>query len=111
MYIQCPLPESVGECKEALTQLFPHVWDTKFLSVNSAGKYWDTTLGRLYENCVHDSTSAPIVVKTAEGFGKYGQDGSRAHEAAYDAYMTGVCLAKLRLATHYQHISNTIPTH
>jgi hypothetical protein len=76
IYPQGPLPESVGEFKEALTLLFPHIWDTKFLSVNSAGKYWDTTLGRLYETCVHDSTSAPIAVQAAEGFGKYQQDGS-----------------------------------
>jgi hypothetical protein len=90
------LPDTHEEFKATLSAQFPSIWDTKLLSSQSGGKYSDTQLGPLYKSCINDQSSAPVAVETAEGFGKYGDgDGEFAHEAAFDAYMTGVVLAKL----------------
>ena len=97
-HFQGSLPDSAADFKQALHAIFPHLWDTKHISSHSAGKYSDTQLGPLYQKCLDDDTSARVVVAMGSGFEKYAaalQGGGAAHEAAYDAYMTGVVLAKL----------------
>jgi hypothetical protein len=53
---------------------------------------YDNHLEGLFKYCNDNVTGLRIEFR--EGFGKY-ESGGYAHEAAYDAYMTGVCFLKL----------------
>lgn len=68
--------------------------------LSSAAEYFGRTdLGKVYEKCLNDerikAAGAKIVFDLERDFKNY--EGSELlshyHEAAYDAYMTGVCFA------------------
>lgn len=79
---------------------FPSVYDNKVLS--SAAEYFGRTdLGKVYEKCTNDerikNAGCKIVFDVENGFKNY--EGSELlshyHEAAYDAFMTGLCFANI----------------
>ena len=80
--------------------LFPHIFDNKVLSATSE-YFGRTDLGKVYEKCVYDErikkAGVKIVFDEDNGFVNYvgSELGSHAHEAAYDAYMTGYCFASI----------------
>jgi poly(A)-specific ribonuclease len=86
-----PLPSTLAECKATLHELFPAVWDTKLVAMQS-GRYADTVLGKLHEALV--SSAGVSAVPLAAGFESY-EGAERCHEAGYDAYLTGVAHAAL----------------
>jgi len=80
--------------------MFPYVYDNKVLS--SAAEYFGRTdLGKVYEKCINDerikNSGMKIAFDLDNDFKNY--DGtdllSHYHEAAYDAFMTGVCFANI----------------
>jgi len=86
-----PLPSTLAECKATLHELFPAVWDTKLVAMQS-GRYADTVLAKLHEALV--SSAGVSAVPLAAGFESY-EGAERCHEAGYDAYLTGVAHAAL----------------
>ncbi|KAG2501047.1 hypothetical protein HYH03_000866 [Edaphochlamys debaryana] len=112
-----PLPRTWAEYKSALGRAFPGgVYDTKHIAVQLASSYGlqlgDTSLGGLYGTVVDEqwlrnsglaarrsaSGLGPHEILHAPGFGSY--DGitdiaSKAHEAGFDAFMTGCAFARL----------------
>ena len=86
-----PLPSTLAECKATLHELFPQVWDTKLVAMQS-GRYADTMLAKLHEALV--SSAGVSAVPLAAGFESY-EGAERCHEAGYDAYLTGVAHAAL----------------
>eukprot|EP00900_Chrysochromulina_parva_P020351 jgi/Chrpa1/294/Chrysochromulina_OHIO_Genome00001727-RA len=86
-----PLPSTLAECKATLHELFPSVWDTKLVAMQS-GRYADTMLAKLHEALV--SSAGVSAVPLAAGFESY-EGAERCHEAGYDAYLTGVAHAAL----------------
>ena len=80
--------------------MFPLIYDNKILS--SAAEYFGRTdLGKVFEKCTNDerikNSGMRIAFDLANGFTNYdGQELlSHYHEAAYDAYMTGICFANI----------------
>lgn len=79
--------------------MFPHVYDTKVLSCLS-DYFGRTDLGKVYEKCTTDRGMQGIITihfDRQKGFVNY--DGAALlahyHEAAYDAFMTGVSFANI----------------
>lgn len=95
-----PLPATVEEFATSIHTLFPVLFDTKHVAATlPAVKALsaDTVLGKLHKRL------APVGLEVAHapGFDRYLQDASDAdkespfaHEAGYDAFMTGCCLAR-----------------
>ena len=97
-HFQGTLPPTCDDFKAALSGLLPVIWDTKHLSSQCGGRYVDTALGPLYEACTAGDDGVCVVF--GDGFAQYddavtGGAKGRAHEAAFDAYMTGVVFASL----------------
>ena len=86
-----PLPSTLAEFKATVHELFPQVWDTKLVAMQS-GRYADTMLAKLHEALV--SSAGVSAVPLAAGFEAY-EGAERCHEAGYDAYLTGVAHAAL----------------
>ena len=86
-----PLPSTLAEFKATVHELFPQVWDTKLVAMQS-GRYADTMLAKLHEALV--SSAGVSAVPLAAGFESY-EGAERCHEAGYDAYLTGVAHAAL----------------
>ena len=84
-----------GGVEGGAARVLPEVWDTKLLSVRS-GEYDDTALKNLHEACA--AQLPPTEGCTfADGFGeRYGNGKEACHEAAYDAWMTGVSYYAMR---------------
>lgn len=93
-----PLPEKSSDFKTAFGKNFPHVYDTKYL-VNGASKLYSktnrfTALGDCYSESL--SISNPKIT-IPEDFSSYdlsqsaedGEEVEGAHEAGFDALMTG----------------------
>lgn len=94
------LPDTYNEFSHKWHQMFPFVYDNKVLS--SAAEYFGRTdLGKVYEKCINDerikNSGMKIAFDLDKDFKNY--DGSELlshyHEAAYDAFMTGVCFANI----------------
>lgn len=95
-HFEGPLPPTLGACKATLHARLPLIWDTKLLATR-CGRFSETALGPLHAACVGGTPTPPVAVGFAPGFERY-DGGEQAHEAGYDAHMTGVVLAALRHA-------------
>jgi len=92
-----PLPPTFLDFIEIWSKLFPKTYDNKVLAFNS-NSFYRTSLGELYEKCISDDkfkNNLKFKFDLPNGFTNY--EGtelhSHYHEAAYDAYMTGVAFA------------------
>ncbi|KEG12673.1 ribonuclease [Trypanosoma grayi] len=101
---EAPLPANYIEYKKELHQLFPCVYDTKTLSRAMATKnpFKSLHLEGLYRECCKHNEDAEnsLVFRSPPGYHFYDPkctgSGARAHEAGYDAYMTGVAFAIIK---------------
>ncbi|KAG8346916.1 putative ribonuclease [Trypanosoma vivax] len=95
---EAPIPETYGKYKEFVHQLFPFIYDTKTLSqqLDKRNLFKTSHLSCLYkEYCDLNRESAdPILFVSPPGHDTYDPKSpnfvSKAHEAGYDSYMTGV---------------------
>jgi poly(A)-specific ribonuclease len=88
------LPDTYAQFAAEWHARFPKTYDTKVLAFNSK-HFFKTSLGQVYEKCGADEKhkhNIKFVFDLKNGFSNY--EGtellSHYHEAAYDAYMTGV---------------------
>ncbi|KAL3272701.1 hypothetical protein HHI36_014165 [Cryptolaemus montrouzieri] len=86
-----PLPEDYHEFKDCAHALFNNILDTKFMSSSETFKDTinSTVLGHLYDSIRQD----PFVIPDLEiesGCESYSLDAKKDHEAAFDAFITGV---------------------
>ncbi|XP_054710712.1 poly(A)-specific ribonuclease PARN-like [Uloborus diversus] len=91
-----PLPEDLKEFKQMARELFPRIADTKMLaSSEKLRPFFESThlmeLGRQLRGKAFDE----LKVEVADGFEGYELNSEKAHEAGYDAFMTGYCYAAL----------------
>ncbi|KAI8874634.1 CAF1-domain-containing protein, partial [Backusella circina FSU 941] len=87
------LPNEVIEFKKLINGMWGQILDTKYLAEyhpKLKGQFKSSALGTLYEQL----KKAEVKMEFAEGFDRY-KDDDKAHEAAYDAYMTGVIYVAL----------------
>ena len=97
-----PLPSSVTEFKAMMHELFPVVYDTKLMAGSLHGVFEHTALGECYKTLRAEATAnkpeeaALDVIGFAPGFDAYTPDSDRAHEAGFDALMTGEVFVRLR---------------
>ena len=92
------LPEKYHDCKLLINRLFPIIYDTRFLLERIPGFYDEFDkiapakgLKELYD-FLKDGSERQIVLGSQ--FEKY-YDEKYAHEAGFDAFMTGICFIKL----------------
>jgi poly(A)-specific ribonuclease len=104
-----PLPDSYKEFAAEFHSLFPICFDTKNLATKS--QINRTVLGFLYENLKQDKFYKDILgfqFDLDKGFKNY--DGSSLeehyHEAAYDAYMTGLVFGLLMKSQEIRRLIN-----
>lgn len=83
------LPDTYEEFKDLAHFLFPKLLDTKYFACNPEFKIKDSTLYNLL-NHFQKSSDIPKVNVAENGCG-YTLNEERLHEAAYDAYVTGLC--------------------
>ena len=94
-----PLPDTYKGFAQKWHDIFPHSYDTKNLATK-ADYFNRTVLGNLYEKVKADKRLAGILgfeFDSENGFTNYMGAGllEHYHEAAYDAYMTGVVFGKI----------------
>lgn len=119
-HLNGPLPKSYETFRETFLNYFPLVLDTKLLVSREPFKFkpqakiengqpppapeprfGSTALGEIFAVFQEEVTAAkeagrPVVdVSFAPSFDRYANDVSAAHEAAYDAYMTGFAFAQM----------------
>ena len=93
------LPKTLGQFKTDVNKLFPLIYDTKIIQYTLrqveegiwSGPYQNHLEG-LYNFVNEKSGSIKIAIRP--GMDKYSESG-HAHEAAWDAYMTGVCFLRM----------------
>lgn len=102
-----PLPVSLSQWKTRVSSLFPTIFDTKYLSSRRdlfpRGRFTASHLGGLFD--AYGLKSSQVEVSLPLGFQSYdpqtllrgcsGGRSSPAHEAGYDALMTGTLLLNL----------------
>ncbi|XP_062601439.1 poly(A)-specific ribonuclease PARN-like [Saccostrea cucullata] len=91
-----PLPENYEEFKALTKCVFPKILDTKLMANTSPCKevVLSSVLGDLLKQISFTPFKKPEVV-IPEDFPQYKLDDSNLHEAAYDAYITGICFTAL----------------
>lgn len=101
------LPENYDEFKAISTTAFPTIYDTKTLAsqIIGADAFTTTYLGGVYAEVrkrfgCSTAEQLSTVFRLPPGFYDYDEaalaGSTKAHEAGYDAYMTGVCFHFLR---------------
>jgi poly(A)-specific ribonuclease len=92
------LPEKYQDFKSLVNRLFPVIYDTRYLLEKIPGFYEEFDkiapskgLKELY-NFLKPNSGSQIIL--APGFEKY-YDEKYAHEAGFDAFMTGICFLKI----------------
>ncbi|KPA81808.1 hypothetical protein ABB37_04077 [Leptomonas pyrrhocoris] len=102
---QEPLPKNYAQFKQQMLKCMPHIYDTKTIVSKLSGDaaFPITHLGVVYQECRRraglslDTFSRKF--RLPPGFYSYNDQTvkmqSKAHEAAYDAYMTGVAFCIL----------------
>ena len=88
------LPGTLAEFKATLRARLPHIWDTKLLAA-ACERFPETALKPLYD--ATRKMDNPVEFEFAEHFDKY-HSADKCHEAAYDAFITGVCFAQFERA-------------
>lgn len=88
-----PLPDDLEDFKIVVNEVLPKLIDTKLIASTPPVKEFleQTSLGEMYQT-LQSKPFKPVTIKTAPGFEKY-NEGSNFHEAGYDAFVTGSCLA------------------
>lgn len=89
------LPESFEDTKQIIRSYFPLVFDTKVIGTEYSDatiKGGSTTLGDLFDTICKDDI-VPFHVTTIVN--QDGRNQGQAHEAAWDAYMTGTAVASV----------------
>eukprot|EP00731_Ephydatia_muelleri_P014149 Em0007g1459a len=101
-----PLPDTLAVFKAELLKRFPCVYDTKTVAKHSAFEdcILSDALGDLFD-AVHGEVFQEVGVALPPSCPHYST--SQAHEAAYDAYMTGVSL--LRMAKRIVAANGRVP--
>ncbi|KAI8900477.1 ribonuclease H-like domain-containing protein [Globomyces pollinis-pini] len=90
------LPEDAKEFKNQLHSFLPIVFDTKYIAESSSSiqkHVKSTVLEKLYETVLTDQFKYPNITFGVD-FKAYVENDS-CHEAAYDAYSTGVCFLRM----------------
>jgi hypothetical protein len=100
------LPPNFSEAKRLIHSYFPMIYDTKFMvtecSIPSLGNGSSTALEDLYIKVVCEQDDNGLVELDGHPTGNNGE----AHDAAYDAFMTGAVYAALcRHITHHDNFS------
>jgi poly(A)-specific ribonuclease len=101
-----PLPNTLNEFKTQLLQLFPRIYDTKYIVLSSAlgTQLQSTSLSALFEYMQAKVKPSPnSLLCTDSRFDQYRQalseDGDEiimpCHEAGFDAFMTSICFLGL----------------
>jgi hypothetical protein len=87
-----PLPEKWSDCRAIIHDKFPNIVDTKYFAHEcvTPNSYSSTALGELFEKVAPEDG---YQVSLAAGYDKY-ETTEAAHEAGYDAYMTGCIFAE-----------------
>lgn len=84
-----PLPEDYEEFREMLHDLFPKLIDTKHVATASHIKdFSESSLSEVLK--AFDPAEIPAVEPASTGMGYVRDAAGQAHEAAYDAYITGL---------------------
>ncbi len=106
------LSSSYTEFKAAVHGLFPCIYDTKVLSAAipaGATPFKNTALEPLFTEVVKKPIQGKSVVKLPMGFEEYHPmclaSSSKAHEGAFDAYMTGIVYLHLRTLFTEAHVA------
>uniref|UniRef100_A0A7S1RLQ3 Uncharacterized protein n=1 Tax=Alexandrium catenella TaxID=2925 RepID=A0A7S1RLQ3_ALECA len=122
-HLEGPLPKSYETFREILQNRFPVLMDTKFLATREPFKFkpkpasegamddgkpaareqrfGSTALGEVFKVFYEEASAAKeagtqvLEVAFAPSFDRYASDASAAHEAGYDAYMTGFAFAHM----------------
>lgn len=111
-HFEGPLPATYADFRAAFAARFPTLLDTKLLVCREPFKwkpggerecrFGSTALGEVFKvfqeearAAVEAGKAAPVEVAFAPGFDRYSSDDSAAHEAGYDAYMTGYAFAHM----------------
>ena len=92
----CPLPEELEEFEATVHAIFPRIVDTKVMASSQPfrSQIPSTILGDLVKHVtVPPFKKAKVHFDAA--FEKYENENGKAHEAAYDAYMTGISFVSM----------------
>lgn len=95
----CPLPEEVDEFKAIVQALYPKIVDTKVMATTQP--FRDQIPSTVLGDLVNHLTVAPFkkpVIELDQEFSRYNDGTEKLHEAAYDAYITG--LAYISMANY-----------
>ncbi|KAI9027562.1 ribonuclease H-like domain-containing protein [Phycomyces nitens] len=89
------LPQDVGDFKSILNDMWETVVDTKYMAEfhpDLKQCFNSSVLASLYNTVEEEIKDGGPKVTLAKGYGSYNEEGAAklAHEAGYDAYMTGV---------------------
>ncbi|KAG5478657.1 hypothetical protein LSCM1_06061 [Leishmania martiniquensis] len=106
------LPEQLPQWKARVRELFPCMWDTRYLASRRdlfpRGRFSSMSLGGLHEAYMGASPHCTVELPLGfEGYdpvtllGRSGGGGDVAHEAGYDALMTGTVLLHLLAEAGY----------
>eukprot|EP00536_Pseudo-nitzschia_multiseries_P005152 jgi/Psemu1/323770/estExt_fgenesh1_pg.C_930042 len=93
------LPDNWNNCKSLLHSHFPVVYDTKIMANDYCSSSGRTRLDDVYEQAV---ASHPHWKERIFSLNGQAQDDKQSHDAAYDAYMTGVAFCALSYAIQDQ---------
>jgi len=88
-FVTPTLPSPFSECKALIQKHFSCIFDTKVLAAERSTAYNDanSSLGDTFDRITSDQNILQYVDDE--------DDGVQCHEAAYDAYMTGLCFLGL----------------
>ncbi|XP_078344665.1 poly(A)-specific ribonuclease PARN-like [Oculina patagonica] len=95
----CPLPEHFEDFKATISAVFPRLVDTKVMA--NTQPFRDLIPSSVLADLVKHVSKKPfqnVAVQFDEGFSNYEESNEKAHEAGYDAYITG--LAFISMSNH-----------
>lgn len=92
----CPLPEHFEDFKATVSAVFPRLVDTKVMANTQPFRDLipSSVLGDLVKH-VSQKPFQKVAVQFDEGFSHYEESNEKAHEAGYDAYITGLAFISM----------------